>query len=95
MVEVIESNAYFVVCFGGVNPFRTASPGFGDKPVKFQVLCPPNGTAVLKGSRPEPVALGVACAARRSWCQSAFFFVTSFMIGACMHADHTCYRRDC
>ena len=26
-------------------------PRFGDRPVKFQVFCPPNGTAVLKGLR--------------------------------------------
>ena len=26
------------------------SPGFGGKPVKLQVVCPQNGTAVLKGS---------------------------------------------
>ena len=35
-----------------VNPFRTAvSSVFGDKPFKFQVVCPQIGTAVLKGLR--------------------------------------------
>ena len=33
-----------------LNPFRTAVPYIcGDKPLKFQVVCPQNGTAVLKG----------------------------------------------
>ena len=27
-------------------------PRFGDKPLNFQVVCPQNGTAVLKGPRP-------------------------------------------
>ena len=26
---------------------------FGDKPLKFQVVCPQNGTAVLKGLTPQ------------------------------------------
>ena len=33
-----------------LNPFEPQSR-FGDKPVKFQVLCTPNGTAVPKGLR--------------------------------------------
>ena len=36
----------------GVSTFRTVPQShFGDKPVKFQVVCPQNGTAVLKGLR--------------------------------------------
>ena len=35
-----------------VNPFRTAVPYVcGDKPLKFRVVCPQNGAAVLKGLR--------------------------------------------
>ena len=34
-----------------VNPFRTAVP-FWDKPLKFQLVCPQNGSAVLKGLTP-------------------------------------------
>ena len=34
-----------------LNPFRTAVPFWG-QPVKFQVFCPQNGTAVLKGLTP-------------------------------------------
>ena len=30
-----------------INPLGSQS-SFGDKPVKFQVVCPQNGTAVLK-----------------------------------------------
>ena len=38
---------YPVVCF----PLTLLEPqsAFGDKPLNFQVVCPQNGTAVLKG----------------------------------------------
>ena len=35
--------------FEGLTPSEPQSR-FGDKPVKFKVICPRNGTAVLKGS---------------------------------------------
>ena len=37
---------------GGVDLLLVLRSRFGDKPVKFQVVCPRNGTAVLKGLRP-------------------------------------------
>ena len=39
----------------GFNPFRTTVP-FWQKPFKFQVVCPQNGAAVLKGVKREMVA---------------------------------------
>ena len=32
-----------------INPFRTAVRFLGTEPLKFQVVCPQNGTAALKG----------------------------------------------
>ena len=33
-------------------PFQDYGPVFGDKPLRFQVVCPQYGTAVLKGQTP-------------------------------------------
>ena len=40
---------YVNCCCCSFTPFRTAVLCVGDKPLKFQVVCPQNGTAVLKG----------------------------------------------
>ena len=39
----------------GFNPFRTAVSFFGDNPLKFQVVCPQIGAAVLKGLNTPPL----------------------------------------
>ena len=60
---------FFVFCssFGGfvktkLNPFRTAVPFWGrDKPLKFQVVCPRNGTTVLKGLSSPHFHVPISC----------------------------------
>ena len=41
---------------------------FGDKPVKFQVVCPQNGTSVLKGLICQNTSLFTAVAYCRWYC---------------------------
>ena len=47
-----------LLCFGLLVLHFPLEPQsrFGDKPLKFQVVCPPNGTSVLKGLKTDRAA---------------------------------------
>ena len=48
--ELISEPFFSKTCLKALTLLEPQSR-FGDKPVKFQVVCPRNGTAVLKGLR--------------------------------------------
>ena len=56
--ELLVMSCHDAICFfevlvcraAGLTPLEPQSR-FGDKPLKYQVVCPQNGTAVLKGLR--------------------------------------------
>ena len=68
---------------GEPQPLKSRRPFFGDKPVKFQVVCPQNGTAVLNGFTRS----------RRNSVTFAFFGI--FRLFACLLSGHGIVRRVC